>query len=111
MRQVISNLVVNALKYWNREEPVRVELDGAADAIRFRVRNAGTLPEARVTADLFDPLTRGAAEPHQPPDAGLGLGLYIVKEIVRAHHGTVDARSNAGETAFTASFPRIASVA
>jgi signal transduction histidine kinase len=106
LRQVVSNLVVNALKYGRPQEPVRVELEGADNHVRIKVRNAGSLRDTSGARDLFEPLTRGAAERSDEAGSSLGLGLYIVKELVRAHGGDVDASSNDGETVFTVSLPR-----
>lgn len=47
----------------------------------------------------FEPLKRGRAGGRHP--GGLGLGLYIVREIARSHGGTVEARSDDRETVFT----------
>ena len=106
LRQVIANLVVNALKYGLPDESVHIKLHCVDDDIRIEVRNTGTLPQTNEAGELFEPLSQGAAERPDAGDSSLGLGLYIVKEIVRAHGGEVDARSKDGETVFTASLPR-----
>jgi len=51
---------------------------------------------------LFAPFTRGETQTDQK---GLGLGLYIVSEIARAHGGTIDVSSTAGRTCFTFRMP------
>jgi signal transduction histidine kinase len=106
LRQVITNLVVNALKYAEPpDEPVRVRLHRQGNEVRFAVRNAGTLPQAGNATGLFEPLRRGGAERLEASDSSLGLGLYIVKEIVCAHGGDVHGHSEGRETVFTVALP------
>ncbi len=86
--QVASNLIGNALKHGDAEGPVQVHLDGtAADCIVLSVANTGTIP-VHLRDHLFDPF-RGSQRPAGRSE-GLGLGLYIVYQIVKAHRGRVD---------------------
>jgi len=88
--QVISNLVGNALLHGRADEPVELTIDGtAADRVALRVRNAGKIA-ADVLPHVFDPFRGGAAQPGQP--RGLGLGLYIVQQVVLAHGGRIEVR-------------------
>jgi signal transduction histidine kinase len=58
---------------------------------------------------LFDPFTGAGASGSAQRPKGLGLGLYIVQQIVLAHGGRIDVRSSAGEgTTFSVSLPRSA---
>jgi signal transduction histidine kinase len=102
--QVTTNLVVNALEHGAPGEPVTVTLSGGSAAVELSVYNAGEpIPEDRA-ASLFEPFARGEGD-----DAGghLGLGLFIVREIVNAHGGNVEVRSSEGEgTTFVVRFPR-----
>lgn len=106
--QVLSNLVANALQNSPEDTPVSVRLEAAGTQQRLEVHNAGApIPEA-LRACLFEPFHRPRAEGTQRrARAGLGLGLYIVSEIVRAHGGQVEVRSTpeAG-TCFTVTLPR-----
>jgi signal transduction histidine kinase len=105
IQQVLSNLVVNALKYGVRDEAVRVSVSGGETDVRIEIRNAGTVTPTTTLNDLFQPLMRGTGEEAEAADS-LGLGLYIVKEIVRAHGGEVEARCDAAETVFAVCLPR-----
>jgi signal transduction histidine kinase len=108
MAQVVSNLVGNAIVYGAPGEPVRVSLDGDADMLRLTVWNAGAPIPPELFPVLFEPFRRGA-----PSHArGLGLGLYIVKQIVTAHGGGIDVYSTAENgTRFAVRVPRCGVVA
>lgn len=107
--QVLSNLINNALQHGAAEEPVNVALVGDAEAVTLTVRNAGTpIPETEI-GHLFEPLRRYARTPQRERAAygNLGLGLYIAREVVLAHGGTITVRSDAEQgTAFTVRLPR-----
>lgn len=95
LAQVASNLISNALHHGEAGAAVKVEIDGTrADQVVLSVTNAGAiLPE--ILPHLFDPFrsTSGAASRGK----GLGLGLYIVQQIVQAHEGSVEVLA-VGET-------------
>jgi signal transduction histidine kinase len=101
IHQVLGNLVSNALKY-GFSEPVRVQLTGTSETVIFAVENAGQAIPAQHLATLFDPLTRAGKE----DDDGLGLGLYIVEQIVIAHGGRIGVVSEGGTTRFEVTLPR-----
>jgi two-component system sensor histidine kinase/response regulator len=103
--QVASNLIGNALKHGSPAVPVEVRLDGTqADYVVLVVKNAGTIPAA-ILPHLFDPFRGGRREPGR--GEGLGLGLYIVSQIVQAHDGVVDVGTGEGDaTAFHVRLPR-----
>jgi signal transduction histidine kinase len=109
--QAISNLLGNALRHGLPNAPVVARVDGSAPAeIAVSVRNDGP-PIPKSTLDsMFEPLVRGAEADME--GYNLGLGLYIVREIARAHGGTAAVRSDAGSgTVFTLRMPRDASSA
>jgi len=107
LQQLLRNLVTNAIKYGTADAPVRVVLTGEDTEIRFEVRNRGLAIEQSALDQLFDPLKRGPAqEDGRNADGGLGLGLYIVREVAQAHGGHVGARSDGGETVFAVQLPR-----
>lgn len=103
--QVVTNLLTNALKY-GRGQPVDVCVSGDEWQAFLRVQDRGVGLSADERAALFRPYERiGARE--QP---GLGLGLFIVNEIVAAHGGTVTVESQVGAgSTFSVALPRAAS--
>jgi signal transduction histidine kinase len=104
LEQVASNLVSNAVDHGDPGAPVRVELAGEADAVTLTVRNQGPTMPPEVLAHLFEPFSRGPDEKSRKA-SGLGLGLYISREIVRGHGGEIRALSD-GETVVTVRLPR-----
>ena len=106
--QVFSNLLNNAIQYGFRDSPIRVQVEGGPHAVTLALSNGGVPIAPEKMAMIFDPLTRGMpGENSLGPSANLGLGLYITKEIVVAHGGTIGVVSTeAGGTIFTAVLPR-----
>ncbi|WP_019139755.1 sensor histidine kinase [Noviherbaspirillum massiliense] len=107
--QVFSNLIVNALQHGSPTEPVSVVLAGSKDSAVLTVHNAGEPIPAEELGHLFEPLRRYARSPDNKYGAhsNLGLGLYIVREVVMAHGGTVEVSSNEADgTMFTVTLPR-----
>lgn len=106
LEEALSNLVGNAVEYAAPGSTVRVVAwPGAAGQVLVEVRNEGEPIPAHVLPTIFEPFRRG--KPHEPSAGGnLGLGLYIAKQIVLAHGGTLDARSTDGTTIFAMCLPR-----
>ena len=104
LHQVVSNLVVNALRYGTPGSTVRVTANGLDDEVRFAVENQGESITPSALARFFDPLRRGADRP--PQEGSLGLGLFICGEVAKAHGGDIHATSADGATAFTVRLPR-----
>lgn len=102
LAQVFSNLVANALHHGGGT--VDVTIDGTApDVVRIETRNPGTIP-ADVRARIFEPLAGG---PRRTGNArGLGLGLHITQQLVRAHGGDITMRSGDDGTVFSITLPR-----
>jgi signal transduction histidine kinase len=103
--QVFSNLVGNAIKHGRPNGPVHLALSADAAHVTATVHNIGDpIPEEDL-ARIFEPLRGSAAGEQQ--EAGLGLGLYITREIVHAHAGDVTVVSSASDgTTFTVTLPR-----
>ena len=103
--QVVSNLGSNAALYGKPGGPVAIELAHSESVATIAVSNPTRgAPIAQSVLDtLFDPFQRGRGREHP---GGLGLGLYIVREIVRAHGGTIEASSTDAGTTFRVTLPR-----
>jgi len=104
LEQVASNLVSNAVDHGDPETPVRVSVRGEPGAVVLAVSNSGPGIPPDVLAHLFEPFSRGP-EATSRKASGLGLGLYIAREIVRSHGGEVTA-SSGPETTVTVRLPR-----
>jgi signal transduction histidine kinase len=106
LAQVVSNLLGNALQHGDERDAVKVNVKGTeSEAVEITVENSGTIP-ADLLPRLFDPF-RGAQRQTGRAE-GLGLGLYIVHQIVLAHGGDVDVISGGGDnrTRFSVRIPR-----
>lgn len=107
LQRLLGNLVVNAVKYGSKDAPVSVVVSGDRDELRFEVRNSGPMLKQSTLRQLFAPLQRGPHGEHKyDPDAGLGLGLYIAREITKAHGGEIEAHSEGTQTVFAVRLPR-----
>src|ERR1700723_4313803 len=106
--QVASNLIGNALKHGTPEGAIQVRLDGSdCDHVTLVVKNGATI-RPNTVPHLFDPFRGGQRQSGRGD--GLGLGLYIVSQIVQAHEGRVDVKTGDGEeTAFHVRLPRASS--
>ena len=98
---------MNAIKYGAPDAPVRVLVVGREDDLLFEVRNSGPAIDRSTFAEMFDPLKRGLDSTGKGDEGGsLGLGLYIAREIAKAHGGDIEARSEETETVFRVCLPR-----
>ena len=105
--QLLQNLIGNALQHGLNKRDVTVTLTGEPDMVRLTVHNYGApIPEEAI-GTIFDPLVRSADEQLGQPSTSLGLGLFIVKEVVDAHGGTIEVSSSEADgTLFTVVLPR-----
>jgi signal transduction histidine kinase len=90
LRQLVANLVDNAVKYTPPGALVEVRTHAAGDHAEIRVRDSGMGIAEEDLPRIFERLYRGDRSRSQP---GLGLGLSFVKAICEAHGGTVDVES------------------
>jgi PAS domain S-box-containing protein len=110
LSQLLINLGKNALDYSPEDTRVRFSVHDEGAFIRVDVHNEGPpIPPERLGL-IFEPFRRFAGdEGPSPSSSGLGLGLYIVEQIVRAHGGDLGVRSTREEgTTFTVRLPRFA---
>jgi signal transduction histidine kinase len=105
--QLLSNLLQNAVSYGSPGEPVTVSLHGLPQHVSFNVHNRGRAIPGDDRERIFEPRSRGSVLDQQRAPNGLGLGLYICREIVKAHGGTLSLRSEQKEgTTFFVQLPR-----
>jgi PAS domain S-box-containing protein len=101
--QAISNLTSNAVQHGTPGSPVRLRLTGDDQRIAVEVRNDGTIP-GELLPRIFEPFRSGRH--YASRGDGLGLGLFIVKAIARAHGGALEVDSSRGATTFRLVLPR-----
>ena len=102
--QVLSNLLDNALRHSPSDTPVRVGMRDHEGECSFQIHNLGLPIPAAEMESIFLPYIQG--QKREGNRQGLGLGLYIVDQVIRAHGGTVEVHSTAEEgTTFTILLP------
>ena len=104
--EAIGGLISNAARFASRGSAVTIAIDGhAADAVTVTVHGDGTPIDVDTLQTIFDPVAR--VESENATYAGLGLGLFIVREVVDAHDGQVTVEASPGcGTTFTVVLPR-----
>ena len=107
LARVISNLVANALQHGDPAEPITIRAVSRGSVAILAVHNHGKpIPPASLRT-IFEPMVRLPDGQDAEPSANLGMGLFIVRELVKAHGGTVHVTSTAkGGTTFTVTLPR-----
>jgi signal transduction histidine kinase len=110
MQQALSNLLSNAVQHGSRQAAVTLTAHGDVDAIVVTVGNSGDPIPREALPTIFEPLVQApnaASDVHERSRTSLGLGLFIVREIVLAHGGTITVESStAAGTVFTIRLPR-----
>jgi len=103
LQQIASNLLANALTHGLPQSPVKISARADAGDFVLKVWNAGEPIPAASLDKIFEPFWRHSVSASRN---GLGLGLHICSQIVRAHHGRISVTSTreAG-TQFTARLP------
>jgi signal transduction histidine kinase len=110
MSQVVSNLLGNAIQHGDVKSPIIVTAKSDSAGVELSVHNDGTPIHPEMLKRIFDCLFQGPLGEKAADDSStsLGLGLYIVKEIISAHGGAIEARSSDDEgTTFVARLPPI----
>jgi len=105
MAQLLTNLLLNAVQYSPADAPIEVMTRGEESAVVLSVSNRGPpIPQALLPS-LFEPMQRGTAEGTER--RSIGLGLFIVDQIVRAHEGHIQVISTEQDgTVFHLRLPR-----
>lgn len=108
MAQLVSNLVGNAVQHGETSTPIVITIEGAdSQAVILRVENRGQPIAEEQRSTIFEPLTRGSGNAADGKTGSLGLGLYIAKEIAKAHGGEIElVRSDQSATCFQVMLPR-----
>jgi PAS domain S-box-containing protein len=105
LEQIFINLISNAIKYSPDAETVEIDLSTSEDAVTVRVRDHGLGIPREQRDKIFERFYR-ATGPKQKAIPGLGMGLYIVAEIVKRHGGTITVDSEVGKgSTFTVTLP------
>ncbi len=108
LAQVLANLIGNALRHGTACTPVDVVVKPEGGLATVCVHNSGVI-DPRILPHIFDPFR--SREERQARAEGLGLGLFIVSQIVKSHGGTIQVTSNATEgTTFCVSLEEQAAV-
>ena len=105
LEQVVRNLLLNAIKYSPAGGPIAVQVERRADQIAISVSDQGIgIPSASLDR-IFQRFYR-APNADASNSSGMGVGLYVVKEIVALHGGTIEVASTEGQgSTFTIRLP------
>lgn len=108
LRQVLSNLVGNAIEHGHESGGIEIAARAEDSTVVVTVTNPGPVIPSSALPTLFDPFIRAMSMPEaNKRRPGIGLGLYIARQIVIAHGGTIAvASSEATGTVFTVRLPR-----
>jgi signal transduction histidine kinase len=112
MRQVLTNLLANAVYHGEPASPVGLHLRRVGEVDELEVTNRGMPIPPEALQVIFDPLVQVPGAPtelHERPATSLGLGLFIAREIVNAHGGRISVTSTEADgTAFRVVLPHSA---
>ncbi len=104
MRRVIENLAINAVKYGTRRTPITLTLQQTETQISLTIHNEGNPIAPDAQSILFQQFRRTTSAEEQ---TGWGLGLFLVKNIIEAHQGTIEVESDEGKgTSFIVKLPK-----
>ena len=105
LARLVGNLIANAIQHGDPGTPVRVQLRDEGENVILQVANQGEPISAEFLPTIFEAFRRRTGE---NPSQGLGLGLFIARQIVEAHGGSirVDSLAPARTTTVTVRLPR-----
>lgn len=105
--QLLQNLIGNALQHGANRHPVTLSITGSEEQVILTIHNYGEPIPEDALGTIFDPLVRSASEEVAGRSTSLGLGLFIVREVVIAHQGTIKVSSSEADgTTFTVVLPK-----
>ncbi len=105
LKQLVINLLDNAIRHTPRGGSVTISMQSSVDTVQLTVEDTGSGIATEHLSHIFERFYR-ADRARDRESGGTGLGLAIAKEIVLAHHGTINVRSEVGKgSAFTVSLP------
>ncbi|KAF0862651.1 sensor histidine kinase KdpD [Pseudomonas sp. LD120] len=108
IEQMLQNLIGNALQHGSDRRTVTVTITGGVEQVLLTIHNYGAPIPREALGTLFDPLVRSADEELGNNSTSLGLGLFIVREVVVAHQGSIEVSSSESDgTTFTVTLPRV----
>lgn len=109
LRQLISNLLGNAVQHGFTTTPITITASSEDTRVLLAFHNFGKcIPEEQANV-IFEPMKRhqpANSQEHSSPAGSIGLGLYIAREVAKAHGGTITVTSAGEETIFTVQLPR-----
>ena len=104
--QMVSNLVANAIEHGSKKEPVTIDVRGEADEITVSIHNEGVVDASLLIENIENPLVRNNGR-QEGQSMRVKLGLYIAREILASHGGTLHVTSSQGHgTTFTGRWSR-----
>jgi PAS domain S-box-containing protein len=107
LEQVFSNLIGNAIVHGGKDGIVKIEAGSESRSVYVNVHNDGPPIPEHLRGSLFDPFRRGDTESRSSKTAGLGLGLYISRELIIGHGGNIEFESSPGRgTTFRVTLPK-----
>ena len=106
MAQVVSNLLGNALTHGDKKAPVQLIVKTDQTRVTLDVTNRGPTISCEQAKTLFEPFVQGRANGNRGQYRGLGLGLYIARQVVASHGGALSVHSCDGMTTFSVALPR-----
>ncbi len=105
LNQVLSNLISNAIRHTPQAGTISLETEATTSGIRIVVKDTGSGIPAQDIPFIFDRFWRG--DKSRTERGNIGLGLAIAKQLIHAHHGTIEAQSEIGEgTTFIIELPQ-----
>jgi signal transduction histidine kinase len=110
VREALTNLVSNAVKHGEASEPTVVRVEGDEQSVRISVENAGEIPPEEIDM-LFEPLYQRSTPSLRTDRTHLGLGLFIVRQIARAHGGEASGTCAGGRVRFVIELPKVVDAA